>query len=82
MEWYEYLIIGTVGLYFLCGSLWVLNMLFHISSCTHFETCSDRTCKYRRFCDTYQEKITPDEAAELLKILEKFETNKSQKNIF
>jgi len=30
MEWYQYLIIRTIELFFLCGSLWTLNMLFHI----------------------------------------------------
>lgn len=73
MKWYQYLIIGTVGLYFLCGSLWTLNMLFHISRCTRFRTCSNRTCKYHRLCNAYKEKITPEEAEELLKMFEEYE---------
>lgn len=70
MEWYQYLLIGAIGLYFIGGSLWTLNMQLHIYKCLRFKTCSDRTCKYHNFCDAYHETITPEEAEELLKILE------------
>lgn len=45
-------------------------MQLHIYKCLRFKTCSDRTCKYHNFCDAYHETITPEEAEELLKILE------------
>lgn len=72
MEWYQYLLIGAIGLYFIGGSLWTLNMELHIFRCIHIRTCTDRTCKYRGFCDAYHETITPEEAEELLKMIEEY----------
>jgi len=69
MSVWNWIIAVALTLYFIVCVIWSIRLMYHTIKCFKVLKCSNRDCKFRKYCDSYKEVLTEEEAEELKELL-------------
>lgn len=67
----DWIIIILFMIYVICCVTWGPIFLYHTIKCFKVFDCHKKECRFHKFCDSYKEVLTEEEAEILIKMLEK-----------